>query len=495
VRSAALGGSASPEPFHQQAVVEAIVVSHYQIPQTKTWYMKVRLEGGKVVDDIRPLSQSNGKYSSHRSRLPRIGSYGLVAFPQNDRNPWRGYWMGGTDAYIFGVHTADATLEERVDPSGMGEARHEETKQTLQLASGDRLLFGSGEMTPHVFQIRRPLTDKKQHKPQNLPDAFVHGKYLKGNAYMHFDALENGGFWGFSLRDPEAPPRIEDSFDDEGNPVKYTRPVKAGEVRGHLWMRAKRIGAKLYPDTPEEADNTVEHSSLHVTDGDTYLNKGHHLTVRQQRYEEYRWKVGGIEGWWIQNRDVLASTHFHSTHRKVAGGELWHERTLNIAPQTDFEELHWIVDGAEGWVNHNVRAFQGARRDEGYVAGETIYRSFDVSSRFLRDELMLKKVPKTLWEMTDKQVLLRRDEAKLTLSEDSAKLEHPSSVLLGPNNHEAVALAEKTKTALDNLNSTLNAVIGYCYELNALKLGGYSVTILTPATVDSVASSIVKATK
>lgn len=162
------------------ALVRGTVRAHAQHPDTRQWTLTVEVRGGKLIQNVAPLTEG-GVVSGERKPLPPIGSRVLIGFAE----PALGidaFVIGGMDGYAVGLDHDDPGEAVSLSPAGLGRAVSPDGTLTTQWPGGDVLTAGPG--AGYEFQVRdekgRPFTPKFPVRALRILGDFTRGGLALG---------------------------------------------------------------------------------------------------------------------------------------------------------------------------------------------------------------------------------------------------------------------------------------------------------------------------
>jgi hypothetical protein len=108
--------------------------------------LTVQLRGGRIIEDVMLLGQSQGLESGAHDFAPKVGSFGLIAFARKNFAQNRPYWLGTLPNQSQpGLHRESLSDYVWLDASRAGGARDSEGNITTWNDNGDYVYEGDGD--------------------------------------------------------------------------------------------------------------------------------------------------------------------------------------------------------------------------------------------------------------------------------------------------------------------------------------------------------------
>lgn len=114
---------------------------------------------GRKIRSVKPLGDALGLRSGRLPRLPPIGSYGIVVFPDSGVNSEIAYWIGSIEIDAEGPHVEDSNADQRLHSSGEGSLITAQGETLHRDFNGDVEWAGLSEALP-MIELRSPQGER-----------------------------------------------------------------------------------------------------------------------------------------------------------------------------------------------------------------------------------------------------------------------------------------------------------------------------------------------
>lgn len=154
MRPSHLGGNAAHTPSPGTPIARATVIESYQDNQTHAWMLRVEIDGGKVQEGVRLITEAGGEGSGSSARLPARGVAGMIVWPSFTRQASLCYWLCTLEEYTTGLEREDAQDHLHVRADYGAEVKRGDGSVTKRYPGGDTLYDGPEGALPYSFKLR-----------------------------------------------------------------------------------------------------------------------------------------------------------------------------------------------------------------------------------------------------------------------------------------------------------------------------------------------------